>query len=198
MEFEYKGLAFVVDGEVNITFTVPKDRDGVVTVLVDGNEVIGFDIENGTCTIPLTFDAGEHIVTVTLTDDTNYDALPGTATFDIAKVDPEITISDIAGNVGETVEATVTIAGGDATGYIFFDGNLYVVKDGQTIIPVVIETAGIQAITVTYTGDDKYNNGTGDKAFNAGKAASSVEIISVVNATSSGLEACIYHMIPTI
>ena len=167
----------VVDGEVNITFTVPKDYDGVVTVLVDGREVTGFDIdENGTCTIPFTFDAGEHIVTVTLTDDTNYNDAVGTTTFDIAKVDPEITISDIAGNVGETVEATVTIAGGDATGYIFFNGDLYIVKDGQATIPVVIETAGMQTINVTYTGDDKYNNGTGVKAFNAGKAASTIEI----------------------
>ena len=167
----------VVDGEVNITFTVPKDRDGVVTVLVDGREIFGFTIdENGTCTIPGTYDAGEHIVTVSLTGDTNYEAVPATNTFNIDKVNPEITISDIAGNVGDTVEATVTIAGEDATGYVFFDGGLYIVENGQTTIPVVISTAGMQAITVIYTGDGKYNNGTGDKEFNAGKAASSVDI----------------------
>jgi predicted outer membrane repeat protein len=167
---------FVVDGEVNVTFTVPTDIDGTLTVTIDGVEVTGFDIVDGTVTIPGTYAAGSHIFTVALTGDTNYEDATASTTFDIAKVDPEITIDDIAGNVGETVQVTVTIAGGDATGYIFFDGGLYEVKDGQATIPVYVEHAGMQGIEVFYTGDNKYNNGTGVKGFNAGKAASTIEI----------------------
>ena len=104
---------FVVDGIVNVTFTVPKDiTDGDVTVLVDGKEVTEFDIdENGTCTIPFTFvDDGEHIVTVSLTGDTNYTDATNSTPINIAKVTPVITISDVEATVGDTVEATVTIA----------------------------------------------------------------------------------------
>ena len=167
----------VVDGEVNITFTVPKVRDGVVTVTIDGNELVGFVIdENGTCTIPGTYGAGNHTVIVTLTGDTNYNDVIGSVTFEVSKVDPEITISDIEGNVGETVETTVTIAGGDATGFILYNGAYYVVENGQATIPVVISTAGQNTVVVTYFGDDKYNNGSATKEFNAGKAASTIEI----------------------
>ncbi|WP_296887648.1 Ig-like domain repeat protein [uncultured Methanobrevibacter sp.] len=167
----------VVDGEVNVTFTLPADVNAssvVVTIdgmpatadLVDGTWVVSFD----------SLAAGNHTVVVTLTGDTNYKDAVGSATFDIAKVDPEIIIDDIVANVGDYVEVTVTIKGGDATGYLFFNGDLYPVKDGQTTIDVYIEESGIQSIGVFYFGDNKYNNGTALKEFNASKAASTIEI----------------------
>lgn len=168
---------FVVDGKINVTFELPADVNASsVVVTVDGFHVIA-ELVNGTWVVP--FDnlaAGDHIVTVSVVNDPNYNDATGEVMFTVSKVDPVITISDIAGIVGETVEVNVTIEGGDATGYIFYDGKLYVVENGNVAIPVVITTGGMQAIEVTYTGDDKYNNGTAVKEFNATKAASTTEI----------------------
>ena len=168
------GPKYPIDPEI----TVP-GLTGTVDVYVDGNLVAeGAELVDGTVTVPVEgLAAGNHTVAVYYSGDDIYDECIGGTTLKVDKADPEITISDIEGNVGDTFEATVTIEGGDATGYVFFDGNLYVVENGQTTIEVVIEQAGMQAIFVTYTGDDKYNDGTGAIEFNAGKAASSVDAI---------------------
>jgi len=80
----------VVDGEVNVTFTVPTDIDGILIVTIDGEEVTGFTVDDGKVIIRGTYDAGKHTVVATLTDDTNYENTVGSLTFDIAKIYSEI------------------------------------------------------------------------------------------------------------
>ena len=166
------GPAYPIDPSI-----VVHNLTGTVDVYVDGNLVAGgAELVNGAVIVPVEgLAAGNHTVAVYYGGDDIYDESVGNATLKVDKVDPKIVIDDIAASVGETVEVNVTIDGGDATGYLFFDGELYIVENGQTTISFVIEHAGMQAITVTYLGDDKYNNGIGVKAFNAGKAAPEVE-----------------------
>ena len=164
----------IAGSDVTISFTTPVDVDGEIRIYVNNVEV-EFTGEAGNYTVTLNnVSAGTYYVNAELFDDTNYYDLNILDSFEVSKVDPEITLSDIDARVGDTVDVTVTIAGGDATGYILFNGKYYVVENGQATVPVTVENAGMQSISVAYTGDDQYNNGTGVKAFNAGKAASSI------------------------
>uniref|UniRef100_UPI0025FA4EFE Ig-like domain repeat protein n=1 Tax=uncultured Methanobrevibacter sp. TaxID=253161 RepID=UPI0025FA4EFE len=159
----------VVDGEVNITFTVPKVRDGVVNITIDGNELIGVVIdENGTCTIPGTYGAGNHTVIVTLTGDTNYDDAIGSVTFEVSKVAPEtsIDVDDVV--TGNDVIITVTVPD-DATGAVLFDidGKTYYaeIKDGKAELVLSDLPADTYNVEYTYQGDDKYLSDSGEDSF---------------------------------
>ena len=159
---------FVVDGEVNVTFTVPEDIDGDLTVLIDGDEFTGFTIVDGTCTIPGTYEAGEHIVTVMLTGDTNYEDAAGSATFNISKVDPVTTIDATSVVAGNDVIITVTVPE-DATGVVYFDvdgKNYYaIIEDGEATLVLSDLAVGNYTVVYTYVGDDKYLNATGEGEF---------------------------------
>ena len=104
---------FVVDGKINVTFTLPGDVNASsVFITVDG--VPGSaDSEDGIHWVAEfdNFNAGDHIVTAFVVNDPNYNNADGSVRFDVSKVDPEIIINDIAGNVGDSVEADVTITG---------------------------------------------------------------------------------------
>ena len=128
----------------------------------------------------MVYGAGNHTVIVTLTGDTNYENAVGSATFDIAKVDPVITISEISGKVGDNVEVTVTIAGGDATGFILYNGAYYPVENGIATIEIIIPKAGENTLTVNYTGDSKYNNATKSVIYTADKRDSELNIYEIV------------------
>ena len=168
-----------VGENVTITVKAPADATGNVTVIVDG-EIVATDLPviNGVATINVTYylAAGHHSYEVTYNGDDNYEIASDMNSFDVVKVTPEITISDIAATVGTTVEATVTIAGGDATGYILYNNVAYKLENAQTIIQVGISEAGMQSIAVTYLGDDKYANGTGVKEFDAAKAPTTISL----------------------
>ena len=166
-------LDLKVDERYAINATVNPD-----TILLDityassDNSVASVD-ENGIVTA---VGEGAAVITLSVGDGEIYAKNSTKVTVAVSKISPEITISDIAGNVGETVNATVSIAGGDATGTILFNDVSYIVKDGQATIPVVIAHAGMQGINVVYSGDGKYNNGSANKGFNAGKGATSIEV----------------------
>ena len=162
------------DSSANITLTLPEDATGSVVISVCGKDYPA-EIKNGNATVTIdNLPVGNHTIVAVYSGDGKYDYDVVIGCIEVSKVDPVITIDDIEGSVGDTVDVTVTIAGGDATGYILFYDKYYVVENGQATVPVTIEISGMQAIAVGYTGDDKYNNGTGVKAFNAGKAASSI------------------------
>ena len=167
-----------VGENVTITVKAPADATGNVSVSVDG-EIVATDVPvvNGVATINVTdLAAGHHSYEVTYNGDDNYEIASDMNSFDVVKVTPEIIIEDIEGTVGTTVPATVTIAGGDATGYILYNNVAYKLENAQTTIQVGISEAGMQSIAVTYLGDDKYANGTGVKAFNAAKAPTTISL----------------------
>ena len=168
-----------VGDNVTITITAPADATGNVSVAVDGI-IVATDVPvvNGAATVNVTgLAAGHHSFDVTYAGDDNYNSATYVSSFDVDKVTPEIVISDPENPVvGHTVQATVTVAGGDATGYVIFNKVAYKLENGQATIDVGISEAGIQTITVEYLGDDKYTNGTADKTFNAAKAPTEITL----------------------
>ena len=163
IEPEVVGLC-VVDGVVNATFTLPEGINGIVTLSVDGVNVSLTNVSNVYTAALQGLTFGNHTVTVNLTGDSNFRDAAGSVTFKV-KFNPKIVISDIDGVVGETVNANVTIDGGDASGYIIFEGVSYPVSEGRAVIPVKLVSATISVINVTYSGDDKYSMGSAKKAF---------------------------------
>jgi len=159
---------------------------GKAYVTVDGTPLEGGYPIDGATVIGLgNLTGGVHTIEVEFVSD-NYATVIEFTSVTVGKAAPEIAITDIAGSVGDTVEANVTIAGGDATGLIFFNGEVYIVKDGKATIPVKLLTAGMQTITVIYTGDDNYRNGTANKEF---KVVSPTSISTdIVNGSS--VDAC--------
>ena len=167
-----------VGENVTITVQAPADATGNVTVVVDG-EIIGeITLTNGVASVNVTgLAAGHHSYEVTYAGDDNYEIASDLNSFDVVKVAPEIIISDPENPVvGNLVHATVTVADGDATGYIIFNKVAYKLDNGQATIDVGISEAGTQVITVEYLGDDKYANGSADKAFTAAKAPTEITL----------------------
>ena len=165
----------------NITITVkaPADATGNVTVTVDG-EIVAIDIPviDGVASVNVTdLAAGHHSYEVTYNGDDNYEIASDLNSFDVVKVDPKIVIDDIENAVvGNTVKTTVTVADGNATGYVIYNNVAYKLENGKAIIDVGISEAGTQVITVEYLGDDKYTNGTADKAFTATRASTEITL----------------------
>ncbi|MBR4766548.1 MAG: Ig-like domain repeat protein [Clostridia bacterium] len=113
--------------------------------------------------------AGKYIVSAYYPGDENHAAAFALEEFIVNKTPPEITISDIDVAYGDTVEVTVTIAGGNATGTITVDGEEYEVENGQASFPFTPSAAGMNTITVEYSGDDKYYSAETDKEFEVAK-----------------------------
>ncbi|MBR3439776.1 MAG: Ig-like domain repeat protein, partial [Clostridia bacterium] len=142
---------------------------GMVTILINNEDYsreladgyVRFDVED----LPV----GKYIVSAYYPGDENHSAAFDIAEFTVNKACPVITISDIDIAYGETADVTVTIAGGDATGTITVDGEEYEVENGQTEFPFTPTVAGMQSITVEYSGDDNYESGTAAKSFDVAK-----------------------------
>ena len=178
----------VVDGDVNVTFTVPTDIDGMVSVTIDGQPVLSFIIINGTCTIPGTYAAGPHTVTVKLAGDTNYENAVGQTTFDIAKVVMEMNATIEADAAVGDVNVTVTLPE-DATGHVLvYVDDMFItsvpVNNGTAAFPIYGFDAGEHNLTVTYDGDDKYTNGTFKAPFETEKVPTN----TTINATVEGFD----------
>ena len=150
----------VVDGEVNITFTTPEDVDGIIGIVIDSVEV-EFTGENGTYTVTVNnFTAGSHTVLGYLYNDTNYNGLSEMISFNITKVDPALTIEVEDIHVGDDEVITIILPD-DATNYVLYevgDVKTYAeLENGKATITIPGLAEGNYTITVTYTGDDKYN-----------------------------------------
>ncbi len=177
---------FVVDGEVNVTFTLPTDIDGIVQVTIDGQPVYAFIYDNGTYTIPGSYAAGPHTVIVTFSDDSNYENAMGQTTFDVFKVEMVMNSTIEAATAVDDTNVTVILPE-DATGHVL----VYVDGDLLTSAPIVNGTAqavvsgldaGEHTVTAVYDGDDKYTNGTYSTTFETVKAPTN----TTINATVDG------------
>ena len=179
----------LVDGTATVTFTLPKDIDGTVTVTVDGTN-LEFTSDSGVYTVTINnLTIGGHTVVAQLAGDTNYEDATGSITFDVGKANPTITPVVEAGNYGDVTNITVNI-NPDATQYILIsiDGNNVAfdeIDGGVVEVAIADLGAGEHNLTVTYTGDANYNKGTANATFTIGKAASSVVIDSIVKTGST-------------
>ena len=169
---------------ITINATISGHTEGNVTITVDGELVYNGKTNHGIVSVDVdSIVAGKHTYIVSFLGDDNYLACDNVGTFNVVKVVPVISIGEISGNVGDTVNVVVTVAGGDASGYVLIDGVSAVVENGQATIPINILNAGENTISVVYTGDDKYNGGTQTATYAAGKYASKVTIVPIVNVT---------------
>ncbi|WP_407421902.1 Ig-like domain repeat protein, partial [Methanobrevibacter sp.] len=158
IEFEIIG-DMIVDSEVNITFTVPEDIDGNLTVIVDGEEFVGYIIEDGKIIISDTYAAGPHTVILAITDDSNYNDAVIAETVDIAKLIPVVNARDLSFVVDN--EGILEITGpayGNLIVYIDdIDYILVIDESGNATLDVSDLHVGTYTVEITYIEDDMYS-----------------------------------------
>ena len=147
----------VFDNEI-ITVTI--SAEGNVTILFNGEET-EVPIENGIATLDLgQLTAGTYTVSVTYDGDgVAYGPAFAETTFEISKVDAEIT-EDIVASI-ENSTLTLTLPE-NATGIVLakVDGKGYYadVENGTAIIEISELAPGKYPVDITYLGDENYNN----------------------------------------
>ncbi|MEE0938673.1 Ig-like domain repeat protein, partial [Methanobrevibacter sp.] len=149
----------------SISIDLPADATGNLTVSVDGVETT-VPVVNGTASVPLgELSAGDHNITVSYSGDSKYAAYSKSVTAAVAKVKPTIDVT-VPANAQEGKVVSITIAlPDDATGTVFvdIDGNGYYTNvNGTTVLKISGLTGGDKNITYRYTGDDKYEEASGN------------------------------------
>ena len=157
----------VVDAIVNVTFTLPTDIDGNVSVTIDNKAVVGFAIDNGTVTIPGIYDMGNHTAIVNLTGDTHYNDATGSTTFNIEKGTTTITITGYTSpiNIGDDTFVAFRINRDvmDNAVTLWIDGSEIFVydfefnEDSFLITQDKFPKEGNYNISVQYRGNSRYN-----------------------------------------
>ena len=173
----------ILSSETNeLNFTLPYGTEGTLTILIN-NEDYSKELDAGFAqVITPTLPVGKHTIAAYYPGDENHAAVFAHETFVVIKAYPEITISDIEAAYGDTVDVTITIEGGNATGTITVDGKEYEVENGQATFPFTPTTAGVQVITVDYSGDENYESGTKTTEFDVAKAVPEMTVsVSPVN-----------------
>ncbi len=177
-----------------ITVTVPENATGNVTIEIDGvkySEEIKdgkaiFEIENLT--------AGTKTIAVDYAGDDKYFANHTTGNITVSKCPSFVnaTITDI--DVGENVTITVTVPD-DATGQVLIDidgvGYYVNVTDGTGTAQIPRMPNGVYNVSLTYTGDDKYESSSSENSFNVSKISSFV-IPEAVNITQGENEVIVF------
>ena len=146
-----------------ITFTVPEDATGNITVVV-ANETYTVPVSGGTGTLTIPkLPSGNYTIDATYNGDDKYKPVSNSTSFEVSKTDDtDLKVID-QGNgtvvvvVGDNATGNVTIKVGD---------NNYTAEiiNGTAVIDLVNETPGVHDIEVIYSGDDNHEavttNGT--------------------------------------
>ena len=149
----------------SISIDLPADATGNLTVSVDGVETT-VPVVNGTASVPLgELSAGDHNISVSYSGDGKYAAYSKSVTATVAKTKPtiDVTVPSDA-QEGKVVSITITLPD-DATGTVFVDigGNGYYTHvNGTTVLKISGLTGGDKNITYRYTGDNKYEEVSGN------------------------------------
>ena len=141
-----------------ITFTVPDDATGNITVEVGGETyIVSVSGGNGVLTIP-NLPRGNYTVEYRYNGDGKYAPCEGSTNFTVIKISTEMDITD-QGN-GTVVIDLPDDAGGNVT--VVVDNETYTapVIDGVARVTLINTTPGIHNITVIYSGDDEYHSQT--------------------------------------
>ena len=158
---------FVVGGHVDVSFSLPTYIDGNLVVAIDDEPVVGYVIDNGTVTIPGSYDLGNHTVTVNLTGDTYSNDAFGSTTFYIDKASSTITITDCPSpiNIGDDSYVAFIINRDvmDNAVDLWINGSYILTydfdinEDSFLITKDKFPSAGIYNISVQYRGNSWYN-----------------------------------------
>ena len=156
----------------SITFTVPGDATGKITVTVNGKNYILTPI-SGTVTVNIRdLPAGEYDVSAVFAGDDNYGSVSNVSSFKVSKLDNPISIDVGDIKAGEDVVITVNVDSG-ATGNITItvDGKEYtnVTESGVATFTVSGLKNGSYVVDAKYLEDDKYFGNSTQKSFSCEK-----------------------------
>ena len=156
----------------SITFTVPGDATGKITVTVNGKNYILTPI-SGTVTVNIRdLPAGEYDVSAVFAGDDNYGSVSNVSSFKVSKLDNPISIDVGDIKAGEDVVITVNVDSG-ATGNITItvDGKEYtnVTESGVATFTVSGLKNGSYVVDAKYIEDDKYLGNSTQKSFSCEK-----------------------------
>ena len=186
---------FYSNGFNSTTFTVIKHNSTVdiavdpthyvgddFTIIVTSNTTVTVAINGKSCTIDAdgkviinttALDAGEYIVTATVTENDKYYGNTTTKTFNIVKVASKVNVT--AENIvyGNESEITVKVPV-QQTGYVTITVNnknyTEVITNGEAKFTIPNLNVGTYTVNVTYLGDNTYNSSTNTTSFNVTKA----------------------------
>ena len=153
------------DDDDSISIDLPADATGNLTVSVDGVETV-VPVVNGTASVPLgELSSGDHNISVSYSGDGKYSAYSKSVTASVAKTKPTINVT-VPSDAQECKVVSITITlPDDATGTVFvdIDGNGYYTHvNGTTVLNISGLTGGDKNITYRYTGDNKYEEASGN------------------------------------
>ena len=159
-----------------ITFIVPEDATGNITIIIDGDEY-NFNLADGVLSTSLQdgvfitavsggkgkigiygLPKGNYNVTVRYNGDGKYKPSDNKTSFKVSKSSTTVDVIDLGNgtvmvNVGDNASGNVTVKIGDQT------YNATVVN-GTAIVPLTNATPGTHEIEVTYSGDDTHGGKT--------------------------------------
>ena len=184
-----------VGDTVTLNVSVSVYEEGILTINVDGKEIFKGETTNGgLASADVNFDlaAGEHIYIVTFEGTSNYLSNQAIGTFNVTKHDP--TISIVVDNKDSLVaiaytKLTVTVGDGDATGSIIIeglDGIIYEELENGVYTLDIVLNADDYNLTVTYNGNDKYNNASNSLEFSVAKGSATPSINEITTPITVG------------
>ena len=156
----------------SITFTVPGDATGKITVTVNGKNYILTPISGAVTVNIRDLPAGEYDVSAVFAGDDNYGSVSNVSSFKVSKLDNPISIDVGDIKAGEDVVITVNVDSG-ATGNITItvDGKEYtnVTESGVATFTVSGLKNGSYVVDAKYIEDDKYLGNSTQKSFSCEK-----------------------------
>ena len=156
----------------SITFTVPGDATGKITVTVNGKNYILTPISGAVTVNIRDLPAGEYDVSAVFAGDDNYDSVSNVSSFKVSKLNNPISIDVGDIKAGEDVVITVSVDSG-ATGNITItvDGKEYtnVTESGVATFTVSGLKNGSYVVDAKYIEDDKYLGNSTQKSFSCEK-----------------------------
>ena len=166
-------------GDTNIiTVNVPKGASGNITLAIDGRTYTAQIKDGKAVFIFENLPAGDKTIAVDYIGDDNYVANHTIANVTVSKQESfvDATITDI--DVGENVTITVYVPE-DATGQVLIDidgvGYYVNVTGGTGTAQIPRMPNGVYNVTLTYTGDDKYEGSSTTAQFTVEKVPSFVK-----------------------
>ena len=171
---------FVGDDAI-ITVVLPKDATGQVTVTIGTNSSV-VEVTGGITNVSVSGLAnGTYNAVVEYSGDDKYNSNTSKVDIKVFKISDYDIIIDTEGSIvaGENTTVTITLpkdVNGEITVRINGNEQKVPVNDGKATVVADNVVKGINNITVTYAGDDKYNKGTNSTTFNADAVDAEISI----------------------
>lgn len=182
-----------VGENVTVNVTVDINDESNVTVTVDGKEIYNGSTDHGFVSADVNFDltAGKHAIIVNYIGNNNYNPNQIIKTFNVVKNDPTISIvvddKDSLEAIAIT-KLTVTVDGAD--GYILIEGLDAIIyeklNEGSYVLDNLELIAGDYNITVTYFGNEKFNNATDNLEFTVNQGTATSKITDLTSTIKGG------------